>query len=609
MNLKNRGEVSGGARYLKVQIPVAEDGEKTTRNAWNPMDRGNNPTVLTHGLDHVLHLFSQDPVCHMSYGEGAQGFVSVHRSGLVQFYDPEGRLRDWRGITTHYAGLTSTHLKGRIVGWGPGPILSLLDAELNPLIHAEDPMDVTVCKVMEHSNELVTAGKGNICIWCLTHLVCRRQVVNGFDKEIVFIHLALLPRSTHQGFWALAAYRSAVVVVDLKEACVGNHSNRLLSSTKLCSYFISYNNPSLEPRLGATALVTSLALCPVSGLLVSSSLDGTLRCWRPDVGDQVLIISIPKECPVPLVLGGPNTAGMFFSYSSESVDFWTFNCLYTLHCRLDELTGGSVRQIYSAPGLHSFPACIVCVHGSSSVTVVAAWLDTVLTRFQAKEGVRSADYCVPLEILLVLSEEGVVTVVKATVNSVEILDEWDKIENWDWSGGQVGAKVGTACCLVIYSDITDIQRQPKQWKSLAYEPMKVKHSQDSNRFLVILGHRGGCLTVLSLLTSKVLFRIAAHNDQNIITMHAYPDRGYLLTAGEDKTIMVWCVSARFKQCLALHFSVLCDHRPVLLELMGNHLMFTLEDAENDIHIMVQHSLESQWQYTQETNEKHRSKIT
>lgn len=110
----------------------------------------NHGNVLTHGLRHVLHLSCKDPVCHMTCGEGAAGFASLHCSGHVRFYYPDGHLKDLsfrQSLTIHYAGLTSTHLPGRLVGWGPGAILTVLDVELNPLVHAVEPMDVRVCKV------------------------------------------------------------------------------------------------------------------------------------------------------------------------------------------------------------------------------------------------------------------------------------------------------------------------------------------------------------------------------------------------------------------------------------------------------------------------------
>ncbi|KTF76508.1 hypothetical protein cypCar_00029553, partial [Cyprinus carpio] len=246
--------------------------------------------------------------------------------------------------------------------------------------------------------------------------------------------------------------------------------------------------------VGHTALVTSLVLCPVSGLLLSSSLDGTLRCWRPEVGDQVQIISIPNGCPPPLVMGGPDSAGTFFSYSTNSVDFWTFNCLYNLHCRLDGFLRGPVHQILTPPTPPSFRACVVCIHGNSDVTVVAAETGEVLTRFQAN--------------------------------------------------GRV-------------------------------------------RFLVILGHCGGCVSVLNMHSGKIQFRTSAHNNQNISSMQAYPNSDYLLTAGLcachqlsmfassslDGTVRIWDMENHLLRTLELNAEpeclAYCESGDLLLGITGD----------------------------------------
>ncbi|KAG1960440.1 WD repeat-containing protein [Pimephales promelas] len=608
-----------------------EDSPQMWKESVDKMNHGN---VLTHGLRHVLHLSCKDPICHMTCGQGAGGFTSLHSSGNVQFYYPDGHLRDpslRRSHTIHYAGLTSTHLAGRLVGWGPGAILTVLDAELNPLVHAVEPMDVRVCKILEHSNELVTAGMGNVCVWCLTHLICRKRVVEGLGRHIVFTHLALVPSRTQQDRRALAAYGRAVVVLDLTKGCIMEHKKNLhlreitgmvycpLREIVVTASDMTIRVWGLDWELqmvfvGHTALVTSLVLCPVSGLLFSSSLDGTLRCWRPEVGDQVQTVSIPNGSSPPLLMGGPDSAGTFFSYSTNSVDFWTFNCLYNLHCRLDRFLGGPIRQILTPPSPPSIQACVVCIHGNSDVTVVAAETGAVLTRFQANGRVRCADYCVPKERLLVLTEDGVVSIASTLTSPVTILDEWHGIEHWDWSGGQVEAIIGTVCCMVLYSDVTDAQSGQEEWRSLqrqrVQKPQKNKLLHDAkNRFLVILGHCGGCVSVLNMLSGKVQFRTSAHNNQNIISMQAHPNSGYLLTAGEDKALLVWRVFPCAQQCLSLHFSMLCDLPPISMALMGTQLTLALQDPENDSYSLVQYSLKSQSRSDQQPNEEHHNKIT
>nr|XP_055062862.1 WD repeat-containing protein 97 isoform X2 [Misgurnus anguillicaudatus] len=600
-----------------------------TNSEKNMSDEDDKPSILTHGLLHVLHLSLKDDVCHMTCAEGAAGFASLHSSSHVQFYYPDGRLRGpFCSPSLIFTGLTFTHIPGRLVGWGPGPILTLLDAELKPIAHAAEPLDVRVCKVLEQSNELISGGIGNICVWCLTCMVSRKRMVEGLGTHIVVTQLALVPSRAQWGPRILAACGGAVVVVDLAEECVVEHQKGLhlreITGLVYCPFTdnvvtasdttIKVWGPDWELQMtfvGHTDHITSLVLCPVSGMLLSSSLDGTLRCWRIEVGDQVQAVSIPEGSMPPIAMGGPDSAGTFFSYSSNSVDLWRFNCLYHLHCRVDETLGGCIHQIFTSPCPSSFPECVVCIHGNSNVTVFATQTGAVLARVQAKERISCADYCVPKEILLVLTEDGVVTTLSTLTNPVTTLDEWHGIEQWDWSGGQVKANIGKVCCMVLYSTITNAQEEWKPWQmEKADKPKKIKLLNNAkNRFLVMLGHCGGCVSVLNMHSGKVLYRISAHNNQDITSIQAYPYSGYLLTTGEDKFLLVWSVSPSAQQCLSLHFSVCCDLPPLRSALMGTQLILVLQDPENDIYKLVQYSLDSQSRSDSQPNEDHLNKIT
>lgn len=68
---------------------------------------------------------------------------------------------------------------------------------------------------------------GNVCVWCLTHLVCRKRVVEGLRADIAITQLALVPSRAQCGPTVLAAYGGAVVVLDLIEGCVVEHRKNL----------------------------------------------------------------------------------------------------------------------------------------------------------------------------------------------------------------------------------------------------------------------------------------------------------------------------------------------------------------------------------------------
>lgn len=112
-----------------------------------PVSQPRGPDLLTHGLQPLQWRFCADPVRFMGCGSGAEGFLSVHHSGRVRFYHPDGGPRDTPPLSVPYEGLTRTPLPDRLVGWGPGASLVLLDPQLNPLSHGQDPLDIRACQV------------------------------------------------------------------------------------------------------------------------------------------------------------------------------------------------------------------------------------------------------------------------------------------------------------------------------------------------------------------------------------------------------------------------------------------------------------------------------
>ncbi|KAG9274716.1 WD repeat-containing protein 97 [Astyanax mexicanus] len=587
---------------------------------------------LTHGLKYVHRVPCEDTVQYMSCSARAEGFLSLHRSGRVTFYEPDGHLRDTPTppITVPYEGLAHTQRPDRLVGWGPGATLILLDSQLTPLTCAQDPLDVRACQVLEGSLELVTVGAGNVCVWCLDHMVCRVQVLEGLGLDAVFTQLAVAPAVGSKGPRALALCDRVVTVVDLTEGRVLQRTTNLhlrritglvycplLQAVVTASEDVSIRvwGPDWELLMafvGHTDVVTSLLLCPLSGLLLSSSLDGTLRTWNLQTGDQVWAVSVPSGSDPPLTLGGPNTSGTFFSISRSGVDFWTFNKLYELHCKLGGDSSGPVRQILVPPTSPPYPARVLCVHGDSDVTVVSVEKGAVLTTFRANSRVRCADYCLWREILLVLTEEGVLIRASTLTNPVTVLDEL----HCDWldEKQQVQVRAGLACCMALYSYIADLKGALEEWRSLQQQ-MGVKTrnrkylDSDKNRFLVILGHRSGGISVMQMHSGNVQYRVSAHNGQDVHCIRAYPDTNCILTAGEDRSVLVWRVFPHAQECVSLQVSVFCAHTPVCVAMLDSLLTICLQQPQSATYSLVQYDLNTHTRTDHPPHHDHSSTIT
>ncbi|XP_064190218.1 WD repeat-containing protein 97-like [Anguilla rostrata] len=596
---------------------------------------GVGPSVLTHGLQHLQHFPSGDaPVRHMTHGEGpAAAVLSLHGGGVARAYRPEdGRLRAALRPPVDFAGLTGTGLAGRVAGWGPGARLALLDGELRPLARAADPPDVRACRASERTLELVTAGEGNVCVWCLHHLLCKVRVLEGLGPRDVFTLLALAPPAAGRHHRAYAACGTAVALVDLTEGRLLERRRSLhlreITSMVHCPLLDCLVTASRDTSIRVwgpdwalliafvshTDVVTSLTSCPLSGLIISASLDGTLRCWSLEEGDQVQMVHVEGGAP-PLGLGGPGAGGTFYSFSERGVDFWGMNSLCHLHCRLGAdghhsgHRGGPLRQVVVPPSPPPFPPRALCVSGGGSLALVAVETGAVLSSFAPGAGrrVRGADYCPHRETLLVLTEEGAVLRASALTNPAAALDDWRGAWEEPWPEGKhVGGdgdgrqppRPGPASCLALYSAVTDHKEALEDWQALRgledLRAVKRRSRLDArNWFLVMLGQERGCVSVLKWNSGEVLHRAPAHSGQNVTALLADPGNGYLFSAGEDRTVQVWKVCPLAPDCLSPHLSLPCGQPPVRLTSLGPLLALALQEPHSATYCLLHVCLETQ----------------
>lgn len=186
--------------------------------------------MLTHGLHHLQHFACDSPVRFMMYFETAAMFISLHSDNTVSLYEADGHRKT---SLTHlpFMGLTNTKISGCLVGWGPGPVFTLLDSELQPLDAAHDALDIQVCQAAEHSAELVTAGLGNVCMWLVRPMRCKVKIQEGLQHS-TFTQMALAPSRSSRPHRAFVASGPVVSVVNLDDGKV------LENKKDLCSGFV-----------------------------------------------------------------------------------------------------------------------------------------------------------------------------------------------------------------------------------------------------------------------------------------------------------------------------------------------------------------------------------
>ncbi|XP_023153422.2 WD repeat-containing protein 97 isoform X2 [Amphiprion ocellaris] len=593
--------------------------------------------LFTHGLRRLQHFPCSSPVRFMMYSEASAAFISLHSDNTVCLYKTDSCKQNF-SARLPFMGLTATKISGFLVGWGPGPVFTRLDSELRPLVAGDDALDIRVCQAAEHSTELVTAGVGNVCVWSVMLMRCKVKIQEGLQQSS-FNHMALVPPRSDRPHRAFVACGEVVTVVDLDAGKVLEQRQTVykcdVTAMVYCSQLdcliIAYQDlsirawsPGWKLRVafsGHNDVVNSLFYCSELSMLVSSSVDCTIRCWNVEERDAVDCIHTEQK-NAPLYIGGTRRGDTFFSFSHEGVDFWTIRTLYTLHCQLRADKGAPLRQILVSSLPAPYPTRVLCLSDDSNITLVAAETGAVLTSFKAKNKILCADYCMHKEILLALTEAGTVLQANTLTNPITLMQEWKGRGQGPWQQRDDVTEndarnlpiPGPACCLVLYSYVPETEKALEDWRSLqdrrgCSQRNKAALDDGKNKFLIILGQSGGCVSVLKMKDGKVSYRTPAHNGQRVTTVQVYPENNYLLSTGEDLTVVVWRVNPYIRECLTKQLSLHCGQPQVYLAALGPQLALTFQEPNSGSYNLKHFNLLNQSQTDNQPTEGHSDHCT
>uniref|UniRef100_A0A3Q3LAX8 Uncharacterized protein n=1 Tax=Mastacembelus armatus TaxID=205130 RepID=A0A3Q3LAX8_9TELE len=540
--------------------------------------------VFTHGLHCIQHFPCGSPVRFMVYSEAAAAFIGIHSDNTVFLYQADGH-KQTSSVHFPFMGLTSTKISGCLVGWGPGPIFTLLDSELRPLDAAEDALDIRVCQPAEHSTDLVTAGLGNVCVWSVRLMRCKVKIQKGLQQSTP-THMALACPRADRPHRAFVVCGRVVTVVDLDGGKVLDHRKDLCSWCVIAS--IRVWGPDWELRVVFVGHNGKFML----NMLLSASVDCTIRCWNVEEGDVVECVDTEQKSP-PLYIGGTSKGDILFSFSHQGVDFWSIRNIYNLHCKLKGDKGASLKQILVSSFPPPYPIRVLCVSGDSDINLVAAETGAVLTSFKTQQRILCADYCLHKEILLALSEAGTVLQANTLTNPITLIE--DDRQNLTIPG--------PASCLAVYTLVTDARGTLEEWRNLqerrgCSHRSKIILDDAKNRCLIILGQNGGCVSVLKLDNGKVWYRTPAHNGQSVTSLQVYP------TDGEDMTVIVWRVNPYVEECLSQQLSLHSGQPHVHLATLGPLLALTFQEPKSGTNSLMHFDLLNQNQTGQLPREGH-----
>ncbi|PWA18000.1 hypothetical protein CCH79_00004101 [Gambusia affinis] len=575
---------------------------------------------LVHGFYHFKHFPCESPVRFMLHLPAIRAFISLHEDNKVSLFRPKCyRETIWRKMP--FLGLTPTKILGWIIGWGPGPIFTLLDNELRHLDTADNALDIRLCEAAEHSWELVTAGFGNVCVWSVMLMRCRVTIKEGLPLS-AFTHMALAPPQKKRPHLAFVACGMDVTVINLDDGMVQEHQQELCPSeitamlfctqldcliTGFQDYAITVWGLDWVPRVtffGHEGGVNSLFYCSKTNLLISCSADCTIRSWDVKKNLAIDCFHTDQNTP-PLCLGGIKNEHPFFSFSHKGVDLWFLTAWYTLHTKIKEDEDIALKQILVSHLPPCYPTRVTCVSEDDHVYLISAGTGEMLTSFKAGKKVLYAAYCLQKELLFVLTQGGTLLQVNPLANPATLIQEWEGRGQSPWPTSDTLSKKdvqnlpmpGPACCMVVYSSLGDPEKALEKWKSL--QSGRGSSQRDSrhidhfkNRFWVIIGQSGGCVSVLAMDDGTVLFRTPAHNGKDVTAMKAYPNNNYLLSSGKDFAVVVWKIHPDGATCLTHCQTVICYEPQVYLAALELQVALAFQEPNSKSYSLQLYHLEN-----------------
>ncbi|XP_012892540.1 PREDICTED: WD repeat-containing protein KIAA1875-like, partial [Dipodomys ordii] len=110
----------------------------------------------------------------------------------------------------------------------------------------------------------------------------------------------------------------------------------------------------------------------------------------------------------------------------------------------------------------------------------------------------------------------------------------------------------------------------------------------AHRYLPVLGHTDGTLSVLHLRTSKTVFRTEAHSPGPVTAIASTWNS--IVSSGGDLTVKMWRVFPYAEESLSLLRIFSCCHPAVALCALGKRITVGFEDPESATYGLVQYGL-------------------
>ncbi|KAM5137403.1 LOW QUALITY PROTEIN: WD repeat-containing protein 97 [Callospermophilus lateralis] len=581
---------------------------------------------LTHGLEPLRRLevpaglrsVAQDPV-------GGR-FVVLDGAGCLHLHKKDGWAQETLLAPVALTGLVAVlgplGAVGRFVGWGPTglailrPDLSLLwlsQPEVGRVLGREP----TCCLPVPNLGLLLVAEVGGSLALFKFRSGGRRLVLRGLPLQPppglvgTLKRLALGPGSTHQDTHCFAAYGSAVLTFNLQAWNLTDVRQNLHKTTiSDLAYFeeakamvtssqdstVKVWEVNWQIRMvfvGHTGPVTAMVILPNTTRVSSASQDGTLRTWDLQAAAQVGEVALCSwgqdvlSARVSRLLAPAARGWPVLSLCASSVELWRLSELYSPLAQLPApVLHLQVAPALPAPVNPSLPARLVCACVDGSVYLVSAATGRTVSALllEAEDCAVAVAYCLPREALWLLTRTGHLVRANAACCPMSVLHRVCPPP----------PPAPQPCCLHLYSHLTDPGSALACWEIVRQNEGDLRRSamawawKNKNRYLPVIGHTDGALSVLDWLSSKTVFHTEAHSPGPVTAIASTWNS--IVSSGGDLTVKMWRVFPYAEESLSLLRTFSCCHPVVVLCALGKRITVGFEDPNTATYGLVQFGL-------------------
>ncbi|XP_033058924.1 WD repeat-containing protein 97 isoform X6 [Trachypithecus francoisi] len=581
---------------------------------------------LTHGLEPLRRLevaaglrsVAQDPV-------GGR-FVVLDGAGRLHLHKEDGWAQETLlapvGLTGLVTVLGPLGAVGRFVGWGPAglailrPNLSLLWLSEQRVGRAPGWAPTCCLPVPDLRLLLVAEMDSSLELWQFRS-GGRRLVLRGSPLHPPpsptgrLMRLAVGPVPPHHVLRCFAAYGSAVLTFDLHAWTLVDVRRDLhkttISDLAYCEEVEAMVTASRDSTVkvweanwqirmvfvGHTGPVTAMAVLPNTTLVLSASQDGTLRTWDLQAAAQVGEVALgywgqdKLSRRVGRLLAPACPGWPVLSLCASSMQLWSVRELYSPLAQLPaKVLHMQVAPALPAPAHPSLPTRLVCACTDGSVYLLSAATGRIVSSLLLKpeDCAAAVAYCLPREALWLLTKAGHLVRANAARCPMRVLHRVCPPP----------PPAPQPCCLHLYSHLTDLGGAFSSWEVVRQHQGELRRSavacawKNKNRYLPVVGHMDGTLSVLDWLSSKTIFQTEAHSPGPVVAIASTWNS--IVSSGGDLTVKMWRVFPYAEESLSLLRTFSCCYPAVALCALGRRVTVGFEDPDSATYGLVQFGL-------------------